>query len=64
MVDELNELVWESVEFVLVDGEFKLVVDMLFPGKPIVDGTRLSGGRGRSAGGRGAGPGFMNCPGA
>jgi hypothetical protein len=33
----------------------------IFPGRFAVEGVRLS--RGRSVGGRGAGPGFMNWPG-
>ena len=51
----------EGVEMAGDDGpsdiESKLVVGML-----VVDWARLR--RGRSVGGLGAGPGFMNCPGA
>jgi len=38
-------------------------IDMfaMFPGRFAVDGVRFSFGL--SVGGRGAGPGFMNCPG-
>ena len=46
---------------VLVIGDAMLKVDM-FPGRLAVAGVRLS--RGLSVGGRGAGPGFMNWPGA
>lgn len=40
-----------------MEGEWRLVCDM-FPGTLIVEG--MSPKRGRSVGGRGAGPGFMN----
>lgn len=38
--------------------ELRLICDM-FPGRLLTEGVRAS--RGRSVGGRGAGPGFMNC---
>ena len=49
----------EGVEFseLRMEGECRLSWDML-PGIPAVEGIRLR--RGRSVGGRGAGPGFMN----
>lgn len=34
---------------------------LILPGRPAVEGVRLS--LGRSIGGLGAGPGFINCPG-
>ena len=40
-----------------IDGDIRLFCD-IFPGTPYVDGMRFK--RGRSVGGLGAGPGFMN----
>lgn len=38
-----------------------MLSELMLPGR-LLDGVSLSGGR--SVGGLGAGPGFMNCPGA
>ena len=60
--DSENEPEPEYAELFRTEGAFKLVVDMLLPGYPVMEGVRLRllGGRERSVGGRGAGPGFMN----
>jgi len=50
----------DGVDIERTTGDGKLLVDM-FPGMPTVEGVSLRGGR--SVGGRGAGPGFMNWAG-
>lgn len=50
----------DGVDMDLTAGDGKLFDDML-PGMPAVEGVSLRGGR--SVGGRGAGPGFMNWAG-
>ena len=61
-VERGKEDVWERslMERPADDCECRLSWD-IFPGIPTVEGIRLR--RGRSVGGRGAGPGFMNWPG-